>query len=208
MLKPGTVQDWMHLAFQFNTKFSKLKPSSSSSSLAVHDIDVYLRTFHRKALDCCDPMDEEMLVDVWLHDTTEEYMVLLENSSFPSFSKLMELVRRTNKWVHKSLKFNSSARCSQALAARLGQKKRQYSRALTMPKGHSTRKDQPSRERNRKKIQFYSLPLRCEETAALLEQMSGRSSCSSSLHLKFSFHTRTKACNYCPYHRRRGHTLE
>lgn len=41
-------------------------------------LNVYVRRFHEKALDCCDLVDEEMHVDVCLHVMTEEYMVFLE----------------------------------------------------------------------------------------------------------------------------------
>lgn len=37
------------------------------------------------ALDCYDLLEEEVLVNVCLHDMIEEYMILLENMSF-SFS--------------------------------------------------------------------------------------------------------------------------
>lgn len=41
-------------------------------------------------MDYCDPVNEEILVDVCIHGMTEEYKVFLKNLSFPSFSKLME----------------------------------------------------------------------------------------------------------------------
>lgn len=31
------------------------------------DLDAYVRRFHDKALVCCNPMAEHMLVDVYLH---------------------------------------------------------------------------------------------------------------------------------------------
>lgn len=49
------------------------------------DLDVYVKRFREKALDCWDPMDEEMLLDVSLHRMAKDYKVFLENRSFSSF---------------------------------------------------------------------------------------------------------------------------
>lgn len=56
-------------------------------------LNVYLRRFHESALDCCNPVSENMPVRFYLHDMTEEYRVPLENLSFPFFAKLMEAAR-------------------------------------------------------------------------------------------------------------------
>lgn len=54
----------------------------------------------KKALDCFDPIAEEVLVDGWLHDILEEYCIFLENLCFLSFTKLIEIARRTK--VHRA----------------------------------------------------------------------------------------------------------
>lgn len=40
-----------------------------------------MSSFHEKALDYYNPLDEEVLVDVCLHDMMEEYRNFLENLS-------------------------------------------------------------------------------------------------------------------------------
>lgn len=55
-----------------------------------------------------------MLVSLCLHVMTEVYRVFLENLSFSSFAKLMEVARRTNESMGKSSKSNTSARPGQA----------------------------------------------------------------------------------------------
>lgn len=51
----------------------------------------------------CDPVIEDVLVDVGLHKMMEEYRVHLENLSFTYFSHLMEITRRTNESMKKSM---------------------------------------------------------------------------------------------------------
>lgn len=43
------------------------------------DHDLYVKRVHEKILDCSDPIDEEFLVNVFLHDMDNEYRVFLEN---------------------------------------------------------------------------------------------------------------------------------
>lgn len=47
-------------------------------------LDLYVRRFHEKTLDCCDPVNEEVLVKVCPDDIGNEYRVYLENLSFTS----------------------------------------------------------------------------------------------------------------------------
>lgn len=58
-------------------------------------MDLYVRRFHEIAFDRCNAVDEETLIDIYLHGMTNEYRVYLENLTFPSLSKLMEATRRT-----------------------------------------------------------------------------------------------------------------
>lgn len=48
-------------------------------------LDAYVRRFHEKALDYCDPIAEEVFVDVCLYGMLEEYKILFENLSFSYF---------------------------------------------------------------------------------------------------------------------------
>lgn len=89
----------------FDTKFFFAKPKYTLSKLgqtrqyAGEDLDLYVKRFHDKALDCIDPVDEEVLVNVCLYDMKDEYRVFLKSLTFSSFSKLMEAVRRKNESV-------------------------------------------------------------------------------------------------------------
>lgn len=58
-----------------------------------------MKRFHEKALDCYDPVADDVFVDVRLHGIVEDYRIYLENISFSSFFRLMEAVRRTNELV-------------------------------------------------------------------------------------------------------------
>lgn len=60
-----------------------------------------MRRFHKKALDCCDPVDEEVLTFDF-HGMVNEYCVILENLSFSSSSRLMEAIRRSNEFVKRT----------------------------------------------------------------------------------------------------------
>lgn len=76
------------------------------------DLHVYVRRLHEKALDCCDLVEEEILLNVCLHDRIKEYSIFLENLSFPSCSKLMEDGRRTNELVCRTSRCNAATRPS------------------------------------------------------------------------------------------------
>lgn len=67
-------------------------------------LDLCVKRFHEKALDCCGLIEEEVLVNVCLHGINDEYRVFLENLTFPSFSKLMEAARQTNEFVGRTSK--------------------------------------------------------------------------------------------------------
>lgn len=48
-----------------------------------------MRRFHEKAIDCCDLVGKEAIINICLHGMAEEYKIFLENLSF-LLSKLME----------------------------------------------------------------------------------------------------------------------
>lgn len=47
----------------------------------MHQLDTYVKRFHDKALDCCDVVEERVLVDVCLPHKLEKYCIFLH---FPS----------------------------------------------------------------------------------------------------------------------------
>lgn len=46
------------------------------------DLDIYIKRFHEKALDYCNAIDKETLVDFCLHGMTNEYYVYRKISRF------------------------------------------------------------------------------------------------------------------------------
>lgn len=83
----------------FNTKFFfpeakyTLAELGHTRQYAGEDFDLYVKRFHDKALDYVDLVDEEVLVNMCLHGMNDEYRVFLENLTFSSFLKLMEVAR-------------------------------------------------------------------------------------------------------------------
>lgn len=113
-LKPGTIQDWEHVVAAFNTKFFFAEARYTLAELGRtrqypgKDLDLYVKRFHDKTLDCVDPVDEEVLVNVCLHGMNNEYEVFLETLTFSSFSKLMEAARKTNESIRRIPKANQT----------------------------------------------------------------------------------------------------
>lgn len=56
-----------------------------------------------RRLDCCYPVDEEVLVNFCLHSIIDEYLVFLNNLPFSSFSKLMEAAKQRNEYLKRTL---------------------------------------------------------------------------------------------------------
>lgn len=89
--KPGLVHDKEHLVSLFNTKFFCVEANFTLAELGRmyqyprEDLDAYVKKFYENALDFCDLVADDVLVDVCLHDMIEEYIVYLENLSFSSF---------------------------------------------------------------------------------------------------------------------------
>lgn len=123
-LKPGTIQDWDHMVAAFNTKFFfaeakyTLAELGRTTQYASEDLDLNVKRFHDKALDYVDPVEEEILVNVCLHDMNDEYQVFLENLTFSSFSKLMEAARRANESTRRTPKPNRTFPTARPFAQR------------------------------------------------------------------------------------------
>lgn len=76
-LKLGTMHDQEHLVSFLNIKFFHAKAKVHPSRAWLHrpifrrSPRRILRRFHERALDCCDQVDEEILVNVYLHVIAE-----------------------------------------------------------------------------------------------------------------------------------------
>lgn len=93
--------DWKHLVSLFNTKFFLAKVMFLFSISMEHeypweDLDAYMRSFHEKALDCCDLLVEEVLA-IYLHKEEKEFYST--TCLFISFIMLKEAARRANESV-------------------------------------------------------------------------------------------------------------
>lgn len=90
------------------------------------DLDTYVRRFHNKALDSCDPVEDKLLVDVCLLWMIEEYHIFLENLSFPSFSRLIDACHTKHSVRPSSASWSSSSSSSRkkSLVATVKQGKR------------------------------------------------------------------------------------
>lgn len=72
------------------------------------DLDLYVKGFYEKALDCSDLVSEETLVNLCLQGKDNEYRAFLESFPFPTFSKLIEASRRMNEFVKKTSKLSQT----------------------------------------------------------------------------------------------------
>lgn len=69
-LKPGSIQDWDQIVSAFNTKFLCAEAKYTLAQLGCtrkypgKDLDLQIKRFDDKALDCSDPVNEEVLVGV------------------------------------------------------------------------------------------------------------------------------------------------
>lgn len=79
-------------------------------------------------------MGEEVLVDVYPQGTKEEYEIFLENLSFPSFSRLMEMARSSNELVRRT-SWSSSANSPSRMTQFVSKKKKLIVTTLRIVKG-------------------------------------------------------------------------
>lgn len=135
------------------------------------DLDVYMRRFHEKALDCCNIVDEEVLVNVCVHSMREEYNIFLENLSFTSFSKsLKQLATQINQCTGLQ-----GQRCNQTQPhpmAQLAPKKRPIVTPLKNDRGSKPSNTKRSTFEKKKPKEYLDLPpFPCDQkkAAALLE---------------------------------------
>lgn len=81
-LKPGSIRDYVLLVSLLNSKFFCAVAKFSLAELdrvrqyPGEDLDAYIRRFCDRALDCCDLIEEKMLVDVYLLGMIEEYSIV------------------------------------------------------------------------------------------------------------------------------------
>lgn len=80
----------------FNVKFFCVEAKYTLAKLCRtwqypgEDLNLFVKRFHEKALECSDPVDEEILVNVCLYDMDNGCRVFLENIFYLSYSKLMK----------------------------------------------------------------------------------------------------------------------
>lgn len=109
-VKPGSLYDWGHLVSSLKTKFSYAEAKSTlawlgrTSQHSDEDLDVNLKYFHEKELDCCNPVADDAMVDVCLNGIIECYRVL----SFSSFFRLLEVERRRNESIKRTVKSDAA----------------------------------------------------------------------------------------------------
>lgn len=73
-------------------RLSLLGELGKSRWCSSKDLDLYVKKFYEEELDCCDPVDEEVLVNVCLHGMVDEYPVHVEYVSFPFFPGWLKLL--------------------------------------------------------------------------------------------------------------------
>lgn len=71
---------------------------------------MYVKRFQQKTLDCSEPVEEEVFINICLNGLIKEYRVFLETLSFPSFSKLMEAISCINESLCRNLWSTSTTR--------------------------------------------------------------------------------------------------
>lgn len=69
------------------------------------DLDTYLKRCHCKALNCCDPIAEDVLVDVFPHKMIDDYWSYLKICLL-LLSSIDGIHERSNKFVRKTLKYS------------------------------------------------------------------------------------------------------
>ena len=105
---------WNDLAMQFMKKIFTLEEKLTLSDLQHEKQRVskglleYICKFRDLSLLCYDPVEEEMLVDVYITSMLYEYRPYLENLQISSFKKLVEAARRTSMSVGKPSKGSTS----------------------------------------------------------------------------------------------------
>lgn len=83
---------------------------SRTHQYSGENVDGYVKHFYEQAQACCDPVAEDVLMDVCPHNMIENYWVYLENLSFSSFLWLMEVLRRVNESVKRTARFSAIIR--------------------------------------------------------------------------------------------------
>ena len=68
----------------------------------------YIHRFENLSLLCYDPVEEEILVDVYISGMLYEYHPYLENLQISSFTRLVEASRRTSMSIRKHSKGSTS----------------------------------------------------------------------------------------------------
>lgn len=140
-----------------------------------------------------------MLSSVFSHHGGE-YMILVENLSFSSFSKLMEAALRTDESVRGTLKSNASGMLPDSRESTSTRKRPIFATYKGIKLSDS---DQPSKRWNRRSIRLCLIFPRMREGRCTLRTVGEGPDHSSSLYRLLPFHIKPKATNH-PYNRRKG----
>lgn len=153
------------------------------------------------------------MVSVCLHGMSDEYQVFLENLTLSSFSKLMEASRRTNESTRRTPKSNRTV-----LVARTFRKKRQIVAAVegSSKEGSSSKKKPTHKLDHKHKFKLERkpypplppLPCSAKKAVALLKQWVNDPIVQLPLVSQAPTQIDERNPNFCPYHCRRGHTLD
>lgn len=98
-LEVSMVHDWEHIVSLFNTKFFcaevkfTLVVLGRMRQYSGEDLDAYVKCFMRKHQIAMIQWLEDVLVDICLYSTIEDYWIYLENRSFIYFSGLIDATR-------------------------------------------------------------------------------------------------------------------
>lgn len=109
--KPISVHDWSIWRLFYTLVLRKqnyLRPSGWTRQYPEEGLN-YMSNDFIGELRIAVPVDEEVLVNVCLHDMLKEYRIFLENLSFPTFSSLMEASRRTNVSKRRTSRPNTTS---------------------------------------------------------------------------------------------------
>lgn len=156
-------------------------PTQPHLTILNKDMDVYLRRFHEKALDCCNLVEEEVLI-------TSTSMKWSRNSRYchsPLFRNWWN--QRDEEMIQH---INAKARPIQTYAVRPVSRKRLIVRALRNDKrsGPSSPKKSTFEKRNPGVSHFASFTYRCKEVYIALTSMGEGASHLPSSHSSIPFH--------------------
>lgn len=175
-------------------------------------LDLYVKRFHEKRLDCCNQIDEEVIVDLYLHDMNEEYRVFHKNFSFLSFSKLMEASRPTNESVRRTLKLSRTVNTARPFPKKRAMivtiEKSQEAEPSNQRKPLTGETISALRQRESHILLYHPLPCSMKKAAALLRRAAKVSIVHSSFVAQVPTQQTRRIRTVVPITAKKGHTLD